>query len=133
MPAPHAPTQNHLLATLPPAEFDRLSPRLELVPMPLGEALYESGGRLQHVHFPTTSVVSPLYVREDGASAEIAVVGNESILGIYWKRPYVSATPWSNGNLIACSLTFHEVILSVSSVTPRIESYHSWLSERSRL
>ena len=50
--------------------------------MPLGEALYESGGRLQHVYFPTTSIISLLYVMEDGASAEIAVVGNEGILGI---------------------------------------------------
>jgi CRP-like cAMP-binding protein len=50
--------------------------------MPLGEALYESGGRLRHVYFPTTSIVSLLYVMEDGASAEIAVVGNEGILGI---------------------------------------------------
>ena len=50
--------------------------------MPLGEVLYESGGQLQHVYFPTTSIVSLLYVFEDGASAEIAVVGNEGILGI---------------------------------------------------
>ena len=78
----HSPTQNHLLAALPGAEFNRLSAHLELVPMPLGEALYESGGRLQHVYFPTTSIVSLLYVLEDGASAEIAVVGNEGILGI---------------------------------------------------
>ena len=82
MPALHSPTQNHLLAALPVAEFERLAPYLELVPMPLGEALYESGGRLQHVYFPTTSIVSLLYVMEDGASAEIAVVGNEGILGI---------------------------------------------------
>jgi CRP-like cAMP-binding protein len=82
MSAPHSPTQNHLLAALPAAEFGRLSPYLELVPMPLGETLYESGGRLQHVYFPTTSIVSLLYVLEDGASAEIAVVGNEGILGI---------------------------------------------------
>ena len=78
----HSPMQNHLLAALPAAEFGRLSAHLELVPMPLGEALYESGGRLQHVYFPTTSIVSLLYVLEDGASAEIAVVGNEGILGI---------------------------------------------------
>ncbi len=78
----HTAKQNHLLAALPAAEFDRLVPHLELVPMPLGEALYESGGRLQHVYFPTTSIVSLLYVMEDGASAEIAVVGNEGILGI---------------------------------------------------
>ncbi len=80
--SPHSPKQNHLLAALPAPEFDRLSPHLELVPMPLGEVLYESGGRLQHVYFPTTSIVSLLYVLEDGASAEIAVVGNEGILGI---------------------------------------------------
>ena len=78
----HSPRQNHLLAALPEAEFGRVGPHLELVPMPLGEALYESGGKLQHVYFPTTSIVSLLYVMEDGASAEIAVVGNEGILGI---------------------------------------------------
>ena len=82
MPTLPNPTQNHLLAALPAAEFGRLSPHLELVSMPLGEVLYESGGRLQHVYFPTTSIVSLLYVFEDGASAEIAVVGNEGILGI---------------------------------------------------
>ena len=82
MPSPHSPKQNHLLAALPAAEFERLSPHLELVPMPLGEALYESGCRLQHVYFPTTSIVSLLYVMENGSSAEIAVVGNEGILGI---------------------------------------------------
>ena len=82
MPTPHTPQQNHLLAALPPADFERLAADLELIPMPLGEALYESGGRLQHVYFPTTSIVSLLYVMEDGASAEIAVVGNEGILGI---------------------------------------------------
>ena len=82
MPTPHSPKQNHLLAALPAAEFERLAPHLELVPMPLGEAIYESGERLQHVYFPTTSIVSLLYVMEDGASAEIAVVGNEGILGI---------------------------------------------------
>jgi CRP-like cAMP-binding protein len=82
MPKSHSPQQNHLLAALPAAEFDRLAPELELVPMPLGQALYESGGQLQHVYFPTTSIVSLLYVMEDGASAEIAIVGNEGILGI---------------------------------------------------
>lgn len=74
--------QNHLLAALPESDFERISPELELVPMPLGAALYESGAKLQHVYFPTTSIVSLLYVMEDGASAEIAVVGNEGILGI---------------------------------------------------
>ena len=82
MPSPHNPKQNHLLAALPAAEYERLSEHLELVPMPLGQALYESGGQLQHVYFPTTSIISLLYVMENGASAEIAVVGNEGILGI---------------------------------------------------
>src|SRR5437867_5616489 len=80
--SPHDPRQNHLLAALPAAESERLYPHLELVPMPLGEALYESDGHLQHVYFPTTSIVSLLYVLEDGASAEIAVVGHEGIVGI---------------------------------------------------
>jgi len=78
----HFPTDNHLLAALPAAEYERLLPHLELVRMPLGDVLYESGGQLQHVYFPTNSIVSLLYVLEDGASAEIAVVGNEGILGI---------------------------------------------------
>jgi CRP-like cAMP-binding protein len=76
------PKQNHLLDALPKEEFERWSPHLELVAMPLGTVLYESGGKLQHVYFPTTSIVSLLYVMTDGASAEIAVVGNEGILGI---------------------------------------------------
>jgi CRP-like cAMP-binding protein len=76
------PRQNHLLEALPATDYQRLAPHLELIKMPLGEALYESGGRLQYVYFPTTSIVSLLYVMEDGASAEIAVVGNEGILGI---------------------------------------------------
>lgn len=74
--------KNHLLAALPPDEFARLSPHLELVPMRLGEVLYEPGSVMKYVYFPTTSIVSLLYVMEDGASAEIAVVGNEGILGI---------------------------------------------------
>jgi CRP-like cAMP-binding protein len=78
----HRPFQNHLLAALPAAEFQRLEGDLELVQMPLGEVLYESGCKLHYVYFPTTSIVSMLYVLEDGASAEIAIVGNEGILGI---------------------------------------------------
>jgi CRP-like cAMP-binding protein len=74
--------QNHLLAVLPEAESARLLPHLELVPLPLGKALYESGDTLNHVYFPTTSIVSLLYVMENAASAEIAVVGNEGIVGI---------------------------------------------------
>ena len=82
MSTPHSPTQNHLLAALPEAEFARLAPHLQLVPMLLGDSLYEPGGQLQHVYFPTTAIVSLLYVMESGSSAEIAGVGNEGILGI---------------------------------------------------
>jgi CRP-like cAMP-binding protein len=78
----HSPQQNHLLAALPIDVYERITPMLEFVAMPLGQALYESGGLLRHVYFPTTSIVSLLYVLESGASAEIAVVGNEGILGI---------------------------------------------------
>ncbi len=84
MPAPsrHSPHQNHLLTALPAADYDRIASHLELMPMKLGDVLYESGDKLRHVYFPTTCIVSLLYVMEDGASAEIAVVGNEGILGI---------------------------------------------------
>lgn len=82
MALPHSPNQNHLLAALPAAEFERLAPRLELVPMLLGDTLYEPGGQLSHVYFPTTAIVSLLYVMESGSSAEIAGVGNEGVLGI---------------------------------------------------
>jgi len=74
--------QNHLLAVLPGPESERLSPHLELVTLALGTALHESGDRLDHVFFPTTAIVSLLYAMENGASAEIAVVGNEGIVGI---------------------------------------------------
>ena len=82
MSLPHNPNQNHLLAALPAAEFERLAPHLQLVPMLLGETLYEPGGLLQHVYFPTTAIVSLLYNLESGSSAGIAGVGNEGILGI---------------------------------------------------
>ncbi len=82
MPLPPSPNHNHLLAALPTAEFERLAPHLELVPMRLGETLYEPGGRLQHAFFPTTAIVSLLYVVESGSAAEIAGVGNEGIVGV---------------------------------------------------
>jgi CRP-like cAMP-binding protein len=82
MSSPHSPKQNHLLAALPEADYARLLPDLELIPMPLGWAVYESGGRLGYVYFPTTSIVSLLYVMEGGASAEIAITGNEGLVGI---------------------------------------------------
>lgn len=82
MSSPHDPRQNHLLAVLPAEDCARMFQHLELVSMPLGHVLYESGNELRHVYFPTTSIVSLLYVMEDGASAEIAVVGNEGIIGV---------------------------------------------------
>jgi CRP-like cAMP-binding protein len=82
MTASYNPRQNHLLAALPDPDFGRLEPHLKLVQMPLGTVLYESGILLNHVYFPTTSIVSLLYVMADGASAEIAVVGNEGVIGV---------------------------------------------------
>jgi CRP-like cAMP-binding protein len=82
MSSAHSPNQNHLLAALPPAEFEPLAAHLELVPMPLGEILYEPGEKMQHAYFPTTAIVSLHYVMETGASAETAGVGNEGVVGI---------------------------------------------------
>jgi CRP-like cAMP-binding protein len=76
------PNQNHLLAALLDTEFDRISPYLEPQMMRLGDVLYESGGKLNYVYFPTSAIVSLHYVLENGASSEIAGVGNEGILGI---------------------------------------------------
>ena len=79
---PQNPHQNHLINALPAEVYERLVPHLELVKMPLGDVIYESGGELQYAYFPTTCIVSLLYVLESGASAEIAVVGNEGIVGV---------------------------------------------------
>ena len=76
------PKDNQLLAALPPLEWERWLPQLERVTMPLGQVVYESGLPLSHVVFPTTAIVSLLYVMENGASAEIAVVGHEGVVGI---------------------------------------------------
>jgi CRP-like cAMP-binding protein len=81
-PPPAPPRANKLLAALPDTEWERLQPNLNAVFMPLGQAVYESGARLDHVYFPTTSIVSLLYVLADGASAEIAIVGNEGLVGV---------------------------------------------------
>ncbi len=77
-----AARQNHLLGALPDAEWERMAGSLELRPMPLGQVLYESGSAMRHVYFPTSAIISLLYVMEDGASAEIAIVGNEGVVGI---------------------------------------------------
>lgn len=81
-PSPPSPSQNQLLAALPTAEFERLSPHLELVPMRLGEVLSESGDPMRHAFFPSSAIISLHYVMENGASAEVAGVGNEGMLGI---------------------------------------------------
>jgi CRP-like cAMP-binding protein len=78
----HSPRENHILEALSADERERVFPQLTLVPMPLGAVLYESGDALRHIYFPTSSIVSLLYVMQDGASAEIAVVGNEGAIGV---------------------------------------------------
>ena len=76
------PRTNQLLAALPDVDWQRWVPQLDLVDMPLGQVVYESGNTLSHVYFPTTAIVSLLYVMENGSSAEIAVVGREGVVGI---------------------------------------------------
>ena len=82
MHAPHDPNQNNLVAALLPEEFERLATDLELVPMLLGQVLYEPGDHMQHAYFPTTAIVSLHYLLESGAAAETAGVGNEGVVGI---------------------------------------------------
>ena len=82
MPGTHDPRQNRLLAALPPEDYARLLPNLELIQFSLGDVIYESGIQMRHVLFPTTAIVSLLYVMENGAAAEIAVVGNDGIVGV---------------------------------------------------
>jgi len=79
---PRSPKDNRLLAALPQASYDALLPSLEATALPLGMAVYESGGTQGYVYFPTTAIVSLLYVLENGASAEIAITGNEGLVGI---------------------------------------------------
>jgi CRP-like cAMP-binding protein len=82
MPETAYPKQNQILDALSPAARERLLPHLQVVELPLGMVLYESGDTLRHIYFPTDSIVSLLYVLEDGASAEIAVVGNDGAIGV---------------------------------------------------
>jgi CRP-like cAMP-binding protein len=76
------PQQNQILDALPLPERERLFPHLRLVTLPLGKVLYESGDTLRHIYFPTDSIVSLLYVFQNGQSAEIAVVGNDGAIGV---------------------------------------------------
>jgi len=82
MPIPLDICQNDLLNALPPEEREQIFPYLEAIDMPLGKVIYESGGKVSHVYFPTTSIVSLLYAMENGSSAEIAIIGHEGIVGI---------------------------------------------------
>ena len=82
MASPHSPHQNRLLAALPTAVFEAIAAQLELVPMRVGDMLYEPGKQLQHAYFPTNSIVSLHYVMESGASCETSGVGNEGVVGI---------------------------------------------------
>src|SRR6185312_5004147 len=76
------PKENHLLGAIPEAEWNRFGPQLTPVELKLGDVLYESGTAQPYVYFPTDSIVSLLYVMADGSSAEIAIVGNEGLIGI---------------------------------------------------
>jgi len=78
----HNPKQNHLLAALPSPDYERLVPNLEMVSMQFGATVFEAGAQMQHVYFPTSSIVSLLYDTKDGASAETAVIGNEGLIGV---------------------------------------------------
>ncbi len=82
MPKPSSAKQNHLLAALPAADYARLEPYLEPIPLPLGRSVYESGGTQRYVYFPTDAIVSLLYVLADGDSTELGVVGNDGLVGI---------------------------------------------------
>jgi len=103
------PKKNCLLAALPDAEWQRCRGLLEPVEMPLGQVLYESGRPMSHVYFPCNSIVSLLFVMENGASAEIAVVGNEGIVGIslFMGGARHRAGPWCRApaRAIACVRT----------------------------
>jgi CRP-like cAMP-binding protein len=78
----HAPTKNHLLAMLPRDEYERLLPHLKEVFFALGDVVYESGGQMEHIYFPTTAIISLLYMMENGASAEMGMAGNEGLVGV---------------------------------------------------
>jgi CRP-like cAMP-binding protein len=79
---PQSPVENRLLAAIPTIELERLRPHLELVSFTLGQVIYESGGQMTHVYFPTDSIISLLYLMENGTTAEIGVTGNEGVVGI---------------------------------------------------
>ncbi|HVC28238.1 MAG TPA: Crp/Fnr family transcriptional regulator [Gammaproteobacteria bacterium] len=77
-----SPKQNRLLAALPDEDYQRIAIQLELVSLPLGESIYEAGDKIEHIHFPINCILSLLYVMKNGSSAEIAVAGNEGLVGV---------------------------------------------------
>lgn len=143
----HSPRQNHLLAALPEAEYGRLLPHLELVQLPLGAALYESGDRLQYAYFPTDCIISMLYVMATGESAEIAVIGNEGVLGITLfmgggtmpNRAVVQSSGWGyrlraalvqqefdrNGPLLRLLLRYTQALITQMAQTAVCNRHHS--------
>lgn len=108
---PPNPRQNHLLAALPAEIFKRISPHLELVSLPVGTALYESGTQLQHVYFPTTAIVSMHHIMENGASAEIAGVGNEGVLGISLFMGGHTTPSWATVHTAGCGYRLKERLM----------------------
>ncbi|HEX5393989.1 MAG TPA: Crp/Fnr family transcriptional regulator [Rhodocyclaceae bacterium] len=96
----NTPHQNRLLAALPEAVMERLAPHLELIPLTAGEALYESGDKMRYIYFPTTAIISLLYVMKNGATAEISMVGNEGITGI---PLFMGGETTPNRSVVQCS------------------------------
>lgn len=147
MPNAPCPERNHLLDALPDAVRQRLFPKLERVPLPLGKVLYESGDAMRYAYFPTDSIVSLLYVLEDGASAEISVVGNEGIVGVALfmggastpSRAVVQSAGWAyrlagpvlmeefnrHGELLLLLLRYTQALLTQMSQTAVCNRHHS--------
>lgn len=92
--------ENHLLSALPPFELARWKSQLESVDMPLGQVLHEAGSALTHVYFPTSAIVSLMYVTEEGASAEVAVIGNEGLVGI---SQFLGGNSMPNRAVVQCA------------------------------
>lgn len=147
MPNAPRPERNHLLDALPDAVRQRLFPKLERVPLPLGKVLYESGDTMRYAYFPTDSIVSLLYVLEDGASAEISVVGNEGMVGVALfmggastpSRAVVQSAGWAyrlagpvlmeefnrHGDLLLLLLRYTQALLTQMAQTAVCNRHHS--------
>jgi len=147
MPNALRPERNHLLDALPDVVRQRLFPKLERVPLPLGKVLYESGDAMRFAYFPTDSIVSLLYVLEDGASAEISVVGNEGMVGVALfmggastpSRAVVQSAGWAyrlagpvlmdefnrHGDLLLLLLRYTQALLTQMAQTAVCNRHHS--------